>query len=171
MRRRFRYTSSITTSPVFTRLSGSPRQSPLASQTTFVATKKSRRWRNKCTLCFTLPTMRDLLTSLLLTLLVPIGSAQTCRLIHGRAILYRGDSFFTIWHVGTDHIFFLVDQPSIELVCRYFDCASGDKQPALFADFTVCPTKRYIAGAAQPVIVKKVEHPLVVPEWPPDHKR
>jgi hypothetical protein len=115
--------------------------------------------------------MRALLTSLLLTSLVLIGSAQTCRQIHGRAVLYRGDGFFTIWHVGTHHIFMPVDKQSADLVCRYFDFESGDKQPALFADFTVCPTERYKPGAAQPVIVKKVEHPVVIPEWPPEQKR
>ncbi|HXE09402.1 MAG TPA: hypothetical protein VN612_15975 [Acidobacteriaceae bacterium] len=114
--------------------------------------------------------MRVLSTYLLLALLGPIGSAQTCRKIHGRAILYRGDGFFAIWHIGTDHIFMPSDKESADLVCQYFDCESGDEQPALFADFTVCPTKRYIHGAAQPAIVRKVEHPFVVAEWPPEQK-
>lgn len=116
--------------------------------------------------------MRKLITALMLALLLPIASAHTqCRKIHGRAILYRGDGFFAIWHIGTDHIFMPADKQSADLICRYFDCDSGDKQPALFADFTVCPTRRYAHGEAQPVIVKKVEHPVVVAEWPPEHKR
>jgi hypothetical protein len=115
--------------------------------------------------------MRLRLQLLLLTFLVPNISAQTCFQIHGRAVLYRGDGFFTIWHIGTHHIFMPVDKQSADLVCQYFDCESGDKQPALFADFTVCPTRKYEVGAAQPVIVKKIEHPFVVPEWPPEQKK
>ena len=115
--------------------------------------------------------MRVLFPSLLLTLLVPIGSAQTCRKIHGRAIWYRGDGFFAIWHIGTHHIFTPVDKQSADLVCQYFDCENGDIQPALFADFTICPTEKYVQGASQNVIVKKVEHPVVVAEWPPEQKK
>ena len=92
---------------------------------------------------------------------------ETCFQIHGRAVWYRGDGFFAIWHVGTHHIFFPVDQQSTDLICQFFDCKSGDRQPALFADFTVCPTERYQPGAAQPVIVQNVRPPRVVPDWPP----
>jgi len=91
----------------------------------------------------------------------------SCVLIRGRAIDYRGDGFFAIWHVGTHHIFFPADAKSADLICQYFDCESPDRQPALFADFTVCPTKPYQHGAAQPVIVKRVEHPVVFTDWPP----
>jgi len=62
------------------------------------------------------------------------------------------------------------DIASINLICKYFDCDNGAVQPALFADFTVCPTEPFRKGAAQPVIVKKVEHPYVVPDWPPTEK-
>jgi hypothetical protein len=110
----------------------------------------------------------NLIGLLLLVWLVPVASAQSCFQIHGRAVLYRGDAFFAIWHIGTHHVFFPADQQSEDLICKYFDCASGDKQPALFADFTVCPTEPYEPGAAQSVIVKLVRHPRVVPEWPPD---
>lgn len=114
---------------------------------------------------------RVLLPIVLLITVLPVRSAtgaQKCFQIRGRAVLRRGDGFFEIWHVGTDHVFFPADQKSADLICRYFDCVSGDKQPALFADFTVCPTKPYVPGAAQPVIVKKVDHPRVAPEWPPN---
>ena len=90
-------------------------------------------------------------------------SVEPCREIHGRAVLHRGDGFFAIWHIGTHHVFFPADKGSADLVCSYFDCGSIDREPALFADFTVCPTEPYKAGAAQPVIVKRVQHPHVVP--------
>jgi hypothetical protein len=93
--------------------------------------------------------------------------SQTCFQIRGRAVWYRGDGFFAIWHVGTHHVFFPADKESSDLICQYFDCESPDRQPALFADFMVCPTKPFRRGAAQPVIVKKIEHPRVVPDWPP----
>ncbi len=85
----------------------------------------------------------------------------------GRAIDRRGDGFFEIWHVGTHHVFFPANPRSADLICQYFDCDSPDRQPALFADFTVCPTRPYQPGAAQPVIVKGVEHPVVFTDWPP----
>ena len=103
---------------------------------------------------------------LLLAAMLPTASAQSCFQIHGRAVWYRGDGFFTIWHVGTHHIFFPADKESADLICKYFDCESGDRQPALFADFTVCPTEPFKVGAAQPVIVKKVLRPRVVADWP-----
>lgn len=100
----------------------------------------------------------------MLTVAIP-ASAQECSVIRGRAVLYRGDGFFAIWHVGTHHIFFPADKASFDLLCRDMDCESSDKQPALFANFTVCPTKPFIPGAAQPVIVKRVQKPRVVPDW------
>lgn len=119
--------------------------------------------------------MRNVLAGLMLLALlggVPAGWAASgntreCFDIHGRAILYRGDGFFAIWHVGTHHVFFPSDKASYDLLCSYMDCDSPRKQPALFADFTVCPTKPFKKGSAQPVLVKKVAHPVVVPEWPP----
>jgi hypothetical protein len=101
----------------------------------------------------------------LLAAFASVSGAQTCFQIHGRAVLYRGDGFFAIWHVGTHHIFF-PDAKSSDLICQYFDCESGDRQPALFADFTICPTKPYISGAAQAATVTAVQHPRVVPDWP-----
>jgi hypothetical protein len=97
--------------------------------------------------------------------------AQDCFKIRGRAVLYRGDAFFQIWQVGTHHVFFPADKQSADLICEYFDCESGDRQPALFADFTVLPAERHKPGAAQPVFVKKVQHPRIVPDWPPQSDR
>lgn len=94
-------------------------------------------------------------------------SVQPCLSIRGRAIEYRGDGFFAIWHIGTHHIFSPADAKSADLVCQYFDCESGDRQPALFADFTLCPTEPYHDGAAQAARVERVEHPLVFTDWPP----
>lgn len=94
-------------------------------------------------------------------------SPNTCVVIRGRAIEYRGDGFFAIWHIGTHHIFMPADAQSSNLICKYFDCESGDRQPALFANFTVCPTRPYARGAAQPAIVKRIAHPVVFADWPP----
>jgi hypothetical protein len=104
---------------------------------------------------------------LLAAALAPLVRAQECLQIHGRAVQYRGNAFFEIWHVGTNHRFFIVDGRSQELVCKYFDCESPDRQPALFADFTLCPTEPFKKGAAQPATVKSVAHPRVVADWPP----
>lgn len=93
--------------------------------------------------------------------------AQACFQIHGRAVEYRGDGFFAIWHIGTHHIFSPADPKSADLICNYFDCESGDRQPALFADFTVCPTEHFVKGAAQLAKVTAVSHPFVIPDWPP----
>jgi len=102
-----------------------------------------------------------------LVALLPAASAQSCFQIRGRAVSYRGDAFFEIWHVGTHHTFFPADKASEDLICRYFDCESPDRQPALFADFTICPAEPYTKGASQRAIVKSIQHPRVVPEWPP----
>ena len=96
---------------------------------------------------------------------------QKCFPIRGRAILYRGDGFFAIWHLGTHHIFYPADKASADLLCDYMDCTSPRKQPALFADMTVCPTEPYKKGWAQPVVVKKVSHYYVVPDWPPPGRK
>jgi hypothetical protein len=92
---------------------------------------------------------------------------EKCFQIRGRAILYRGDGFFAIWHVGTHHIFYPADKASADLLCDHMNCTSPRKQPALFADMTVCPTESYRQGWAQPAIVKKITHYYVVPDWPP----
>jgi hypothetical protein len=111
--------------------------------------------------------MRTILLYLaLLPSLTPFTAAQECFQIHGRAMEYRGDGFFAIWHIGTHHIF-SPDADSTDLVCKYFDCESGDRQPALFADFTICPSERFVKGAAQLVKVTAVVHPYVIPDWPP----
>lgn len=96
---------------------------------------------------------------------------QECFQIRGRAILYRGDGFFAIWHVGTHHIFYPADKASADLLCDYMDCTSPRRQPALFADMTVCPTEPYKKGWAQPVVVKSVTHYYVVPDWPPPGRK
>ena len=87
--------------------------------------------------------------------------AESCREIHGRAISYSGDAFLEIWHVGTHHTFFVVDQKSTESIEGYLHYPESDNQ-ALFADFTVCPTEKYKKGFSQPVIVKKIRNPRLV---------
>jgi hypothetical protein len=86
---------------------------------------------------------------------------ESCREIRGRAISYSGDAFLEIWHVGTHHTFFVVDQKSTELIESYLHYPESDKQ-ALFADFTVCPTEEFKKGFSQPVIVKKIRKPKLV---------
>lgn len=104
---------------------------------------------------------------ILLALVTPAARAQTCFPIRGRAVLYRGDGFFAIWHVGTHHIFYPADHASANLLCRYMDCTATRKQPALFADMRVCPTEPLKKGWAQPVKVTRVWHEHVVPDWRP----
>jgi hypothetical protein len=47
-----------------------------------------------------------------------VTQSQTCLEIHGRAISYSGDGFLEIWHIGTHHTFFVVDEKS--LLSGYF---------------------------------------------------
>jgi hypothetical protein len=90
-----------------------------------------------------------------------LSGAEPCQEIHGRAISYSGDAFLEIWHVGTHHTFFVVDQKSTELIESYLHYPESDDQ-ALFADFTVCPTENYKKGFSQPVIVKQIRNPRLV---------
>jgi hypothetical protein len=91
---------------------------------------------------------------------------EPCITIHGRATWYRGDGSFALWHIGTHHTFYLSSKESYELVCQYFACDSPDRQPALFADFTICPTEPFRKGAQQGAIIKEIEHPIVITDWP-----
>ena len=68
---------------------------------------------------------------LLIILLASAAPAQRCVRIRGRAVWYRGDGFFAIWHVGTHHVFFPRDKQSADLICQYFDCESGDSTASL----------------------------------------
>jgi hypothetical protein len=110
--------------------------------------------------------MKFCLILVLTAAMEPAAWAEKCFAIHGRAVLYRGDGFFAIWHIGTHHVFSPVAGASYDVLFKAFDCESGQRQPALFADFTVCPVERYVPGAAQAVVVKKLEHPRVVSDWP-----
>jgi hypothetical protein len=91
-----------------------------------------------------------------------LPSAESCQEIRGRAISYSGDGFLEIWHVGTHHTFFVVDQKSAELIEGFLHYPESDNQ-VLFADFTVCPTEEYKKGFSQPVIVKKIRNQRIVP--------
>jgi hypothetical protein len=80
-------------------------------------------------------------------------SAQSCRVIHGRAILYTGDGQARIWHIGTHHEFsFDYNDP---LISKYL---AEDGSKALYADFTICPLENYVRGAAQAVVVKNIKN-------------
>jgi hypothetical protein len=102
----------------------------------------------------------------LLAFSVPPSQAQHCRVIHGRAVLYSGDSFLEIWHIGTHHTFFVVDEKSADLILDYIPYAGDDLGKALFADFLICPSAPYRRGASQKTIVKEIRHPWVVPRGP-----
>ena len=103
---------------------------------------------------------RFLLLSLILALGVVSSSAsEPCQEIHGRARLYTGDGQLFIWHIGTHHEFWILDDPSWDLVFRYIPNGGGED---LFAGFTVCPTRKYRRGAAQPATVKSIRNPHLV---------
>jgi hypothetical protein len=93
-----------------------------------------------------------------LTLAMPM-LAEPCREIHGRARLYTGDGQLFIWHIGTHHEFWILDDASWDVIFKYIPNGGGKD---LFGDFTVCPTKPYRKGAAQSAIVKSVRHPHLV---------
>jgi len=99
---------------------------------------------------------------ILVLALVRYSQAEPCREFHGRAILYSGDSFLEIWHIGTHHTFFVVDNKSTELILKYIPDEGDEYLKELFAEFTICPTARYRKGASQPMIVKGIQHPRVV---------
>ena len=58
----------------------------------------------------------EILGLILFLALAQNSQAEPCREIHGRAILYSGDSFLEIWHIGTHHTFFVVDDKSTDLI-------------------------------------------------------
>jgi hypothetical protein len=90
-------------------------------------------------------------------------SSQPCRVIHGRATFYTGDSQLIIWHVGTNHNFYLSQYgPNADASWNMLLKQIGnDGGKELFGDFDVCPTQTYKRGAAQPVTVKSIAHPYV----------
>ncbi len=107
--------------------------------------------------------MRLIAVLAIASLLMPkhCSSAEPCREVHGRAISYSGDGFLEIWHVGTHHTFFVVDEKSTDLILSHLHYPESDHK-ALFADFTVCPTEPYKEGFSQPVIVKQIRNPRLV---------
>jgi len=98
----------------------------------------------------------------LLGIQVSVSQAQVCREIHGRAISYSGDGFLEIWHIGTHHTFFVVDEKSTDLIMDFIPYRGSDHQDALFADFTICPTDEYRKGASQATIIKRIRKAHVV---------
>ena len=101
-----------------------------------------------------------------------LHAAEPCQTFHGRAHFYSGDSQFRIWHIGTHHEFEPdyagTDQGTswdrvIDLLKAGDEDAGAASLNDLYATFTVCPTKPLVPGAVQPAIVKRIEHPRVVP--------
>jgi len=84
--------------------------------------------------------------------------AEPCQTIRGRAAEYSGDGYLEIWHVGTHHTFFVVDQKPTDLIlATMYHKVDGPLQ-ALFADFTICPTAPFRQGHAQAAVVKRIEN-------------
>jgi len=106
--------------------------------------------------------MRILLLALMIVLLPPawLFSAEPCQQIHGRARLYTGDGQLMIWHIGTRHEFWILDEKSWDQIFKYIPNGGGKD---LYADFTLCPTRKFRQGAAQPATVKSIQHPFLAP--------
>jgi hypothetical protein len=89
-------------------------------------------------------------------------SPESCRVIHGRTRWQSADGQMFVWHIGTHHYFWILDDKSQDLIFKYIS-SRGDDQ--LYADFTVCPTVKYREGAAQFAILRKIAHPHVVKRY------
>jgi hypothetical protein len=99
---------------------------------------------------------------LLIVLLSPLSllSTEPCQEIHGRARLCTGDGQLMIWQTGTHHEFWILDDKSWDQI---FKCIPAGGGKDLYADFTLCPTRKFRQGAAQPAVVKSVRHPVLAP--------
>ena len=108
--------------------------------------------------------MRTAISLGLILLMNPIQSwsAEPCRVIHGRAIEYTGDGFLAIWHIGTHHTFYVVDEKSTDLILERMHFSIDDSDKALFADFTVCPTAPFKRGASQQTRVTQLRNAHIV---------
>ena len=90
------------------------------------------------------------------------SAEEPCRVIQGRADFYSGDGQMFIWHIGTHHTFWVLDDASQERIFKYIPYTpENEGMNSLFADFTICPTEGYRRGASQFVIVKQIAHPKV----------
>jgi hypothetical protein len=90
-------------------------------------------------------------------------AAEPCRVIYGRADYYSGDGQMFIWHIGTHHNFWVLDDKSQNMIFHYIPYKPNtDSSKSLFADFTICPTTKYKPGAAQFTKVVRIERPRVV---------
>jgi hypothetical protein len=88
-----------------------------------------------------------------------VGSAaEPCQTIRGRAVEYSGDGYLEIWHVGTHHTFFVVDEKSTDLVLGAMHYKVDGPLQALFADFTVCTKAPFTQGHAQEAVVTRIEN-------------
>jgi hypothetical protein len=96
-----------------------------------------------------------------MTSLMACLAAEPCQTIRGRAVLYSGDSYLEIWHVGTHHTFFVVDDKSTDLILETMHYNVNGPLQGLFADFTICPTSPFRQGHAQAAIVKHIENARV----------
>lgn len=111
--------------------------------------------------------MRTLLISAALLALTstPAFAAEPCQNIHGRAKMYLGDGQLRIWHIGTGHTFNLgEDEASWKLLGPLMNDPTGMPTNVVFADFLVCPTERFVEGATQAAVVKRIRHPHVLTE-------
>ena len=97
----------------------------------------------------------------LITLSLACLAAEPCQTIRGRAVEYSGDAYLEIWHVGTHHTFFVVDDKSTDLILETMHYKVDGPLQALFADFTICPTAPFLQGHAQATIVRRIENPRI----------
>jgi hypothetical protein len=107
----------------------------------------------------------SLLCGALVTAL-PVGAAESCVTIHGRAHQYS-DGQLRIWHIGTHHDY-EPDESSWLIVQQWIEAgvkdsvkrtsATPDSSINLFADFRMCPVEPFKKGSVQPAKIKSAYH-------------
>jgi len=84
------------------------------------------------------------------------SAAEPCRQVHGRADFYSGDGQMFVWHIGTHHLFWILDDPSQEMIFKYIPYEPNSEN-------FICPTASYKPGEAQSATVQQIKHPRIVP--------
>jgi hypothetical protein len=96
-----------------------------------------------------------------------VYGTEPCRVLHGRARFYSGDSQLRIWEIGTHHEYRPDDSSSDEVIgwleagvpkserTKYVTPASVVD---LYADFLVCPTEPFRKGSVQQAKLKSASH-------------
>jgi hypothetical protein len=78
--------------------------------------------------------------------------------------MYNGDGQMRIWHIGSHHTFEPDNEASWDKLAHFMSEPKdkGMMTRILFADFDLCPTAPFVQGATQPVIIKRIAHPVVL---------